>query len=98
MTEQTEASKVERWDCHEHRDELLSSNAATVYHLERGQLCSWEVYWDCIIYHPVQFTDRHAAQKWIESGCIADIQESFSMLQVGFSNKTLERRNHVHNY
>lgn len=83
------------WDCHEHRDELLSSVAATVYHLEKGQLCWWEIHWSCIIYHPIRFKNRRAAQKWIENGCIAEIQESLSMLQVGFSTHSLSKRNHL---
>lgn len=27
------------WNCHEHRNELRVSDASTVYHPERGQLC-----------------------------------------------------------
>lgn len=81
------------WDCHEHRDELRSSNGATVYHLEKGQLCWWEIHWGCIIYHPIRFKNRLAAQEWIEKGCIAQIQESLSILQVGFNTKSIEIRN-----
>lgn len=28
-----------KWDCHNHRKELLVSNHATVYHPRHGQLC-----------------------------------------------------------
>jgi hypothetical protein len=80
------------WDCHEHRDELWISNSCTVYHKEHGQLCWWEVHWDCIIYHPIQFKDKTAAAKWIGEGCIADIQEGLSRLQVGFSCEGFSKR------
>ena len=94
MTELTEAAEIDSyWNCHTHREELRTSLGATVYHLEYGQLCWWEVHWDCILYHPIRFNDRHAAQKWIEIGCIAEIQESLSILQVGFSKVLLERIN-----
>ncbi len=83
----------ERWNCHEHRDELLTSYEATVYHLEKGQLCWYEMHYYCIIYHPIKFKDRHAAQKWIDNGCIAEIQESLSTLHIGFSTKSTEKRN-----
>ncbi len=82
-----------RWDCHDHRAELLSSYEGTVYHLEKGQLCWWEIHWDCILYHPIKFKDRHTAQEWIENGCIATIQESCHSLHVGFSTKSIEKRN-----
>lgn len=84
-----------RFDCQEHRDELRVSDAATVYHSEWGQLCYWEVHWDCILYYPIRFKDKAAAQRWIESGTIAEIQESMSCLHVGFSKvcfKQVERQ------
>lgn len=94
MAELSKVAKAEQWNVHEHREELLSSDAATVYHLDHGQLCWWEVHWECILYHPIRFIDRHAAQKWIEGGCIAEIQESLSILQIGFSTVLIDVRNH----
>jgi len=81
------------WNCHEHRTELCVSNANTVYHPEHGQLCWWEVHHDCRIYHPIRFKGPAEAHRWITSGCIAEIQESLSLLQVGFSLVTFELRN-----
>ena len=75
---------TKRWDCHEHRDELHVSFNATVYHTEQGQLCYGERHWDVWLWFPIQFKDRSAAAKWINHGNIAEIQESLSILQVGF--------------
>lgn len=92
FTTARKAKPKDRWDCHQHRDELHVSDAATVYHHERGQLCYYELHWDCIAWHPIRFKDRRAAYEWIESGCIADIQEGLGTLHVCFSLKTFERR------
>jgi len=81
---------TERWDCHQHRDELKVSDAAAVYHPERGVLCYGEHHWDVAIYYPVLFKDKAAAYKWIESGCIAEIQESFHNLDIGFRTQTIK--------
>jgi hypothetical protein len=76
---------AERWDCHAHRDKLRVSDNATVYHREHGQLCFWESHYDCIIYYPIRFNDKAAAQRWVEKGCIAEIQEGMGILHVGFT-------------
>lgn len=81
------ATETDRWDVHEHKNELCVSNRATIYHAERGQLCISELHWDCVLSYPLQFKDKAAAYKWIESGTIAEIQESLGVLQVGFSDR-----------
>jgi hypothetical protein len=75
------------WDCHKHRDELRVSFANTVFHPERGQLCYIEEPSGGFVtlYHPIRFKDAAAARQWIESGCIADLQEEFTLLGIGFS-------------
>ena len=80
------------WDCHKHKDELKVSDHSTVYHPYRGQLCYAERQYDAFLFHPVVFTDKQAAWKWIESGTIADIQESLGCLGVGFVKECLKVR------
>lgn len=88
----TGGTRIQRWDCHEHREELQVSSQNSVYHLEQGQLCFWDVRHDCILYYPILFADKAAAWKWIHSGCIAQIQESMSYLRVGFSTVMFKER------
>ena len=84
----------ERWDCHLHKDELRVGCENTIYHPEKGQLCYGvrEAYgW---LFYPIRFKDKAAAYKWIKEGCIAEIQEGLTCLQVGFRTecfKPLER-------
>lgn len=82
----------ERWNCHEHRDELQVSFQATVYHHLHGQLCYTERTNDCYLHIPIQFKDTAAAYRWIEKGCIADLQEGMGTLQIGFTTKCLTPR------
>jgi hypothetical protein len=83
-----ERVKVRRhWDCHKHRKELRVSDASTVYHPVKGQLCYWETHHDCNLYYPIKFKDRESAQRWIDEGTIAQIQESAGLLLIGFSTK-----------
>lgn len=83
---------MNQWNCHQHKDELKISDGCTIYHPEQGVLCCAENHWDVVIFHPVVFKDKMAAQTWIESGCIADIQESLHSLKVGFSRFNLKER------
>ena len=62
------------------------------HYLEHGQLCYIEKHYDCFLYHPIVFKDNAAAQRWIEDGCIADLQEQLSNLGVGFHLGCFERR------
>ena len=40
------------------------------------------------VYHPIQWVSYQGAQKWInEGGCIGDIQENHSNLNVGFKKE-----------
>lgn len=79
------------WDVHQHKDELQVSDAATIYHPDHGQLCYCEKHWDCLLYHPIKWKDQTAAYKWINDGCIADIQEGLVCLAVGFSLVSYEK-------
>lgn len=81
-----------RWDCHQHRDELRVSDSNTVYHDERGQLCYGYRHLNTFLFFPIQFKDKAAAYKWIESGCIAQLQEGLGCLAVGFELATLKIR------
>jgi len=89
MSTATTTPATERWNCHDHRDELKVSDFCAVYHPEHGVRCYGEHSWDVAIFHPVLFKDKAAAYKWIESGCIAEIQESFHNLNVCFTKQTL---------
>jgi len=75
----------ERWDCHQHRDELRVSPFSTVYHPVKGVLSQCVRKYDGEIYDPIRFKDEKFAADWIRSGCIADIQEAFGCLAIGFS-------------
>lgn len=86
------STTITEWDVHQHKDELCVSDAATIYHPEHGQLCYCERHWDCLLYHPIQWKDRAAAYKWINEGCIAEIQEGLNCLAVGFSLVSFEKR------
>jgi hypothetical protein len=81
----------EKWDVHQHKDELCVSDAATIFHPEHGQLCWCERHWDYLLFHPIKWNDRAAAYKWINEGCIAEIQEGLSCLAVGFSLTCYEK-------
>lgn len=74
----------DRWDPHAHRDELRVSVFYTVYHPEQGQLCQGHRELYGTVFVPIQFASREQARKWIQEGCIADLQESLTNLQVGF--------------
>ncbi len=91
--EHTMTTPEPTWNVHEHRNELRVSDNRTIYHPEKGQLCYQERHYDCILYYPVKFKDKQSAYKWIESGCIADIQESLQTLSVGFSLYNYKIRN-----
>jgi len=82
----TNLKKEKRWDVHDHKDELYVSLFYTVYHPEKGQLCTWERETYAIVYLPIQFKTKALAYKWIESGTIAEIQEGMTCLRVGFTN------------
>lgn len=86
---------AERWDCHQHRDEMFTSDARTVCHPEKGQLCYWldQYHGDhvCRTYHPIEFKTEAFAEKWIDSGFIAELQEGMSILAVGFSCVTIQQ-------
>lgn len=79
-----------QWDVHKHREELMVSDMATIYHHDKGVLCQLEKHIYVLIYHPIQFKSRDEAFKWIKDGCIADLQESLCNLSVGFSKNLLE--------
>lgn len=88
----SEASEKKRWDCHECRNELCISYFNTIYHPEHGQLCQAEKHWDGILFHPFHFGSKQAAQKWIETGFIAELQEDLSNLGVGFTTVCFKAR------
>lgn len=55
-------------------------------------LCiGWHCY-DSVIYEPISWSTHAEAQKWIDEGCIADIQESIMCLDVGFRKELIVRR------
>ncbi len=77
------------WDVHDHKDELQVSWSATIFHLARGQLCRGERRGATMLYHPIQWPSRPQAEAWRASGTIAELQESFSNLNIGFSRVTM---------
>lgn len=87
-------SRDARWDCHKHKSEMFVSGEHTVCHPEQGVLCYWFAVYGSgrrlLTFFPIRFNSNALAQKWIDSGCIADIQESLSILEVGFSNVLIQ--------
>ena len=51
----------------------------------------WKHY-DCYLYYPIKFKKRETAKKWIEEGTITELQESMSILGIGFYTKNFEKR------
>lgn len=84
---------ADRWDCHEHRKELrVSFGFHTVFHPVHGVLCQSERAYDVFIYHPIEFKSVAAAQKWIDTGFISELQEELCNLGVGFCKRTIQPR------
>ena len=40
-----------------------------------------------VLYRPILFKSYSAADKWVKDGCMADIQEGLSILDVRFTNE-----------
>ena len=78
------------WNVHENKEELKISDANTIYHPEHGVLCYVETGGDVYLYHPINFKTKALAAKWIENGCIAEIQEGLGTLKVGFSTVVIK--------
>lgn len=77
------------WDVHEHKNELKISDEYTIYHSEHGQLCYCERHYDVLLFYPLRFKSKSDTQKWIDSGTIAELQESLMILSIGFSKFSL---------
>lgn len=86
------SSPAPRWNVHEHKDELFISSQYTVVHPVHGQLGFWERHLDCAVFTPIRFGSTANAEKWIASGTLAELQESLSILAVGFSRDTISAR------
>jgi len=70
--------------------EVLYDKSAIVIHDDIGILCvKYRDRFYYKLYQPVQFTDVEKAQKWVNSGCIAEIQENFNELDVGFRKEMI---------
>lgn len=74
------------------RDNLRVSIFDTVYHPTDGVLCQGNREYGCVVYQPIMFRSRAAAQRWIENGTIAELQESLSNLCIVFSRQTCAMR------
>lgn len=67
------------------KDELRVGIGSIVYHREYGVLCQGIKESGGMAFHAIQFKDNAAAWRWIEDGCIAEVQEGTSNLAVSFS-------------
>lgn len=81
----------DRWNPHDHRDELQVLFRKYVYHPEHGLLCYWHVEPNGQFIFPLQFKEGEAG-KWIQSGTIGEIQESTSCLEIGFRTEVFRPR------
>jgi hypothetical protein len=69
--------------------EELRVSGKIVYHPEHGVLSQGIMDFRTMVFHPVVFRDGVAAQKWIDDGCIAEVQENLGNLAVGFTKTTV---------
>ena len=73
--------------------EVLHDKTAIVIHKDIGILCvKYRKRYDYTLYEPVKFKDVERAQKWVETGCMAELQEGFSELDVGFRKEMIVYR------
>lgn len=73
--------------------EVLFDKTAIVIHKDIGILCvKYRDKYPYKLYEPVKFTDAQKAQKWVESGYMAQLQENFSELDVGFRKEMIVYR------
>lgn len=49
-------------------------------------LCVKDRIYACYISTPIQFKTFEAAEKWVQSGTIAELQEGLGTLHIGFTN------------
>mgnify|MGYP001561260847 FL=1 len=63
-----------------HGHVVIDRESCTI--LCQGVKCSFGM-----VYHPVLFKDRASAWEWITKGSIGGLQESFTNLAVGFTNR-----------
>lgn len=70
----------------------MSDNCWIIVHKQTETiLCqSWR-YFQWMLSEPIKFKTANNAQKWITEGCIADIQESLTNLNIGFVNEQIRR-------
>ena len=73
--------------------EVLYDKTAIVIHNDIGILCvKYRDKYHYKLYKPVKFTTSELAQKWINSGYMAQLQEGFSELDVGFRKEMIVYR------
>jgi len=73
--------------------EVLYDKTAIVIHKDIGILCvKYRDKYPYKLYEPVKFNDAQKAQDWIKSGYMAQLQESFSVLDVGFRKEMIVYR------
>lgn len=85
-------AKEKHWNCHEHKEELRVSDFCTIYHPDTGQLCIGEHHWNCVLFYPIEFKTKTEAKKWIEEGTIAQLQEAYGNLDIGFTKLCFSNR------
>ncbi len=89
---------IEKWES-EHRRPHPSRLSIVKYIYYKDGTWSWAIICDdgrilCqgvreypfMIFHPIQF-DHEKAEKWVEKGYIAELQEGLTNLAVGFENR-----------
>lgn len=89
---------VEEFDCHRHKDELFITIFNTICHPIHGQLCQGFRTYEGTTFHPIVFKDKISANKWIEKGCIAELQEGLSNLKVGFTTNSFVPNPNLYNW
>jgi hypothetical protein len=77
----------EKWSNEEHRfiDQLW-----IVVHGE-DVLCQGIPRFPYMIYEPIKWHSYQECHKWVDSGCIGDIQEGLTNLNILFTNKIVKR-------
>jgi len=74
-------------------DVVIFKDYSIVIHINKGMLCVLvKRSYKYAIYEPIKFKSADEAWNWVNSGCISEIQESFSELSVSFRTEMIVYR------
>lgn len=94
ITKITKGTPSDTVDMSHKREDLVVEKVGNVFIIadaEDGSVLCWgsRLSYDLHIYQPIHWTDYAKAEEWVKDGCIGQLQESWTHLDIGF------RKNHV---